>query len=97
MSIFSRTTEALNQDIVSMGTIAARDLSRITELVKNVIAISAMAIRQSFYALDQDQAVSRLNGESRKFFEELADVFEPVIQDRPLDKDIVRMVAHLFQ
>lgn len=37
MSVFSRTTEALNQDIVSMGTIAARDLRRITILSSQLL------------------------------------------------------------
>ncbi|KXO12888.1 putative histidine ammonia-lyase protein [Moritella sp. JT01] len=96
MSIFSRTTEALNQDIVSMGTIAARDLSRIISLVKPVIAIQSMAIRQAFYVLDKDKSVDKLNPKSREFFDSIASTFQPVIQDRALDKEIDEMVKFLF-
>ncbi|MCO7190814.1 MULTISPECIES: aromatic amino acid ammonia-lyase [unclassified Pseudoalteromonas] len=96
MSVFSRTTEALNQDIVSMGTIAARDLKHILSLVKPVIAIHAMAIRQAFYVLDKDGSADKLNTESMRFFEQLRDYFTPVIQDRPMDRDIDTMVKKLF-
>ncbi|KZN64241.1 hypothetical protein N473_14940 [Pseudoalteromonas luteoviolacea CPMOR-1] len=96
MSVFSRTTEALNQDIVSMGTIAARDLQTILSLVKSVIAIQAMAIRQAYYVLDKDQSAQKLNSLSRPFFDSLAATFSPVIQDRALDGEIEEMVAFLF-
>jgi histidine ammonia-lyase len=96
MSIFSRTTEALNQDIVSMGTIAARDLARINTLIKSVIAIHAMAIRQAYYVHDQDQSADKLTPQSRAFFDSLCSTFKPVIKDRPMDFEIEKMVAHLF-
>jgi len=96
MSIFSRTTEALNQDIVSMGTIAARDLARINSLVKSVIAIHAMAIRQAYYVHDQDKSADKLTPQSRAFFDSLCETFEPVIKDRPMDFEIEKMVERLF-
>jgi histidine ammonia-lyase len=43
-SIFSRSTECHNQDKVSMGTIAARDASRVITLTEQVIA--ALAVQQ---------------------------------------------------
>ncbi len=42
-SVFSRPTEMHNQDIVSMGTIAARDAVRNCELTERVAAIHLMA------------------------------------------------------
>ena len=46
-SIFSRSTEAHNQDKVSMGSIAARDARSIIELAQNVAAIHLLAVCQA--------------------------------------------------
>jgi histidine ammonia-lyase len=44
---FSRSTESHNQDKVSMGTIAARDCMRVTELTETLAAISLLAACQA--------------------------------------------------
>jgi histidine ammonia-lyase len=46
-SVFSRSTECHNQDKVSMGTIAARDASRVVELTEQVTAILLLAVAQA--------------------------------------------------
>jgi histidine ammonia-lyase len=46
-TVFSRSTEAHNQDKVSMGTIAARDARSVVELVQNIAAIHLMALCQA--------------------------------------------------
>lgn len=46
-SVFSRSTEAHNQDKVSMSTIAARDARDIVELAQNVAAIHLIAVCQA--------------------------------------------------
>lgn len=46
-SVFSRSTEAHNQDKVSMGTIAARDARTVTELAENVVALHLAALCQA--------------------------------------------------
>jgi histidine ammonia-lyase len=46
-SVFSRSTENHNQDKVSMGTIAARDCTRVLELVETVAAIHTLACVQA--------------------------------------------------
>ncbi|QIS11530.1 aromatic amino acid ammonia-lyase [Nocardia arthritidis] len=46
-TVFSRSTEAHNQDKVSMGTIAARDARTIVELVQNITAIHLAALCQA--------------------------------------------------
>src|ERR687895_299614 len=46
-SVFSRSTEAHNQDKVSMGSIAARDARSIIELAQNVAAIHLLAVCQA--------------------------------------------------
>src|SRR5581483_4650014 len=46
-SIHSRSTEAHNQDKVSMGTIAARDARAIVELAQHILAIELLACCQA--------------------------------------------------
>jgi histidine ammonia-lyase len=46
-SVFSRSTEAHNQDKVSMGTIAARDCLRVLELTEQVAAAHTLAAVQA--------------------------------------------------
>jgi histidine ammonia-lyase len=46
-SVFSRSTECHNQDKVSMGTIAARDCTRVLELAEQVAAGLLIAVRQA--------------------------------------------------
>ena len=45
-SVFSRSTECHNQDKVSMGTIAVRDLSRVLDLCETVMVIHLLALCQ---------------------------------------------------
>jgi phenylalanine ammonia-lyase len=47
VSIHSRSTEAHNQDKVSMGAIAARDARSVVELAQNVAAIHLIAVCQA--------------------------------------------------
>jgi phenylalanine ammonia-lyase len=55
-TIHSRSTEAHNQDKVSMGTIAARDARSIVELAQNVAAIHLLAITQALDLRGVDKA-----------------------------------------
>ncbi|AWL29870.1 aromatic amino acid lyase [Acinetobacter defluvii] len=93
-SIFSRSTECHNQDKVSMGTIAARDASRVILLTEQVMAALCCAAVQAI----------RLKGLS----EELGDVltqfqhwvlesFTFVEEDRPLQQDLQRLVDRFEQ
>jgi histidine ammonia-lyase/phenylalanine ammonia-lyase len=52
----SRSTEAHNQDKVSMGTIAARDARTIVEIAQNVAAIHVIAICQALELRGIEQA-----------------------------------------
>ena len=58
-TIHSRSTEAHNQDKVSMGTIAARDARSIVELAQNIAAIHLMACCQALELRGVDQASPR--------------------------------------
>jgi histidine ammonia-lyase len=84
---FSRSTESHNQDKVSMGTIAARDAERICTLTERVIAIHLLAAAQAC-DIRQNIAVRPLLA---KTLQNIRQVSDPVIEDRPLDEDIARM------
>jgi histidine ammonia-lyase/phenylalanine ammonia-lyase len=83
-SIHSRSTEAHNQDKVSMGTIAARDARAIVELAQNILAIELLACCQALElrgvegASRGTRAVYRLVREHVPFLD----------LDRRMDKDI---------
>jgi histidine ammonia-lyase len=83
-SVFSRSTESHNQDKVSMGTIAARDALRVSELTETVLAIVQLALCQ---------AVDLRNGEgchrrSRELHQAVRRTIPLVDADRRQDHDI---------
>lgn len=84
---FSRSTESHNQDKVSMGTIAARDAERVSTLTERVIAIHLLAAAQ---ACDIRQNVN-VRPLLDRALQNIRQVSDPVMEDRPLDEDIERM------
>lgn len=88
VSVFSRSTEAHNQDKVSMGTIAARDAKTIVELTQHVIAIHLIALCQ---ALDL-RGNNKMSPKTAEVYNMIREVTSFVNYDRPLDSDIQRVV-----
>ncbi|HEX3785530.1 MAG TPA: aromatic amino acid ammonia-lyase [Pseudonocardiaceae bacterium] len=89
---FSRSTEAHNQDKVSMGTIAARHARTIAQLVSEVTAIHLLALCQAADLVGADglgPVTSRIHAFLR------ADI-PTVDEDRPMDIDITA-VAELIR
>ncbi|WP_285753610.1 aromatic amino acid ammonia-lyase [Lentzea sp. NBRC 105346] len=85
---FSRSTEAHNQDKVSMGTIAARDCRSAVELVREVAAILLMAHCQ---AIDLRGAEGLGEG-TRAVYEVVRSKVAFLDRDRRLDHDIAAVV-----
>ncbi|WP_084315938.1 HAL/PAL/TAL family ammonia-lyase [Actinospica robiniae] len=83
-SVFSRSTEAHNQDKVSMGTIAARDARTINGLVREVAAIHLLALAQ---AVDL-RGVEKASPAVRAAHALLREHSEFVERDRRLDRDV---------
>ena len=85
---FSRSTESHNQDKVSMGTIAARDASRICILTERVVAIHLMAAAQA----------CELRGNIRhrpglqSLMKNIRGIATATREDRPMDGDIEQVV-----
>ena len=90
-SVFSRSTESHNQDKVSMGTIAARDLLRITELTETVAAITLLAACQ---AVDL-RGIDTCGARGQELHTALRREISMVTEDRRQDRDIARVLEML--
>ncbi len=92
-SVQTIPTNANNQDVVSMGTHAARWTRRVLPLVWKLSAIQALALCQ---AADQRDDTDRVLGaDFRTLYEAVRAVSPQVHEDRPLFGDIDRVVAVL--
>ena len=87
-SVFSRSTEAHNQDKVSMGTIAARDARTINGLVREVAAIHLLALAQAI-----DLRGAELASPSVRAAHALIREVSPFVdRDRRLDRDVAAVM-----
>ncbi|MFJ2581797.1 histidine ammonia-lyase [Kitasatospora aureofaciens] len=84
VSVFSRSTEAHNQDKVSMSPIAARDARTIVDLVQEVVAIHLLAACQAVEIRGAGQLATR----SRAVHDLVRTVAPFVDTDRRMDVDI---------
>jgi len=83
-SVFSRSTEAHNQDKVSMSAIAARDARTVIELAEEVAAIHILALCQ---AIDL-RGPGRCAPATREIHQRVRHFVPRVHDDRPMDQDI---------
>lgn len=88
-SIFSRSTECHNQDKVSMGTIAARDASRVILLTEQVISALGCA---SVQAIRLKGLNAQLTPVLAQFQAWVLESFCFVEEDRPLQNDLQQIV-----
>lgn len=93
-SIFSRSTECHNQDKVSMGTIAARDASRVITLTQQVIAALCCA---SVQAIHLKGLTVQLSPTLQAFMQWTLQSFAFVEEDRPLQTELQQIVDRLDQ
>jgi len=92
-SIQTIPTNANNQDVVSMGCIAARMTRTALPLVWKLVAIEALALAQAADARGKEKV---LGGDYRQLYELVRGVSPTLERDRPLAEDIAR-VATLLQ
>ncbi|WP_447505420.1 HAL/PAL/TAL family ammonia-lyase [Acinetobacter pittii] len=93
-SIFSRSTECHNQDKVSMGTIAARDASRVITLTQQVIAALCCA---SVQAIHLKGLTTQLSPTLQAFMHWTLQSFAFVEEDRLLQTELQQIVDRLDQ
>ena len=91
VSSFSRSTEAHNQDKVSMGTIAARHASTVVGLAGQVTAIHLLALCQGADLV----GVEQLCGTTRTAHAQVRKRSPLLSTDRPLDEEIESVAALL--
>jgi len=92
-SIQTISTNANNQDVVSMGCIAAKMTRTALPLVWKLVAIEALALAQAADARGREKV---LGGDYRKLYELVRGVSPELKGDRPLAEDI-RLVTELLQ
>jgi histidine ammonia-lyase len=87
-SVFSRPTESLNQDKVSMGTTAALNFKRILPDLENMLAIAMMGLAQAVDIRSEKGISPKL----QETYKQLRSVVEPLVEDRRMDKEIAVVV-----
>jgi histidine ammonia-lyase/phenylalanine ammonia-lyase len=88
-TIHSRSTEAHNQDKVSMGAIAARDARTIVDLAQNIAAVHLIACCQAL----ELRGVDKCSPRTREAFELVRERVPFLDADRYLDEDIATVVG----
>ncbi len=96
-SIQSIPTNANNQDVVPMGTIAARKASRALEHLYRLLAIDAMVMAQALElrAADASVAEAGFSPASVRALAWLRQTVPPLIEDRPLGPEIEALALRL--
>ena len=88
-SIQSIPTNANNQDVVPMGTIAARKTSRLLDLLWLVLAIEGMILAQAVELIDERGAnATDFAPQSRRFVSWIRRYSAHLAADRPLSNEI---------
>lgn len=95
-SIQSVPTNGNNQDVVTMGTIAARKTADALDLVYHVLAIHTLALAQAA-ELRGGTALAGFAPGSRALVQWVREQADHLHQDRPLSPDIQRLSARLEQ
>ena len=86
-SIFSRPTESLNQDKVSMGTTAANDFSKMIPDLYNMLSIAFIGMAQAVDIRGKDLVSPHLTN----IYENIRKDVKPLYEDRRMDFDIEKI------
>ena len=86
-SIFSRPTESLNQDKVSMGTTAANDFSKMIPDLYNMLSIAFIGMAQAVDIRGKDLVSPHLTN----IYENIRKDVKPLYEDRRMDFDIEKV------
>ena len=94
-SVFSRSTEAHNQDKVSMGTIAARDCLRVLELTEQVAAAHTLATVQAVRLRMRLDEATVLPAPLSAFADSVSAASPFVDEDRALEGELRALTARI--
>ena len=87
-SVFSRPTESMNQDKVSMGTTAAIHFKNQLPNLENMLAIAMMGLAQAVDIREKKGISPHLE----KVYNAIREEVEPLVEDRRMDFDIAKVV-----
>ncbi|MFW6380200.1 MAG: aromatic amino acid lyase, partial [Halorhodospira sp.] len=87
--IQSIPTNADNQDVVTMGTIAARQSAAVVDLLYELLAIESLVLAQAMDFAD-GEAFSTAGCALRRFVRCHS---APLVEDRPLSEEIATLAA----
>jgi histidine ammonia-lyase len=87
-SVFSRPTESMNQDKVSMGTTAAIHFKNQLPNLENMLAIAMMGLAQAVDIREKKGISPHLE----KVYNAIREEVEPLVEDRRMDFDISKVV-----
>jgi tyrosine ammonia-lyase len=93
-AIQSIPTNNNNQDVVSMGTIAARKTGKLVDYVWHILAIEAMAYSQALDLMPKDE-VKNFSQSSRQIAERVREISPFIDKDRPLSPEIIAAATQL--
>jgi histidine ammonia-lyase len=84
-------TNANNQDVVGMGTVAVRQARRLLENARRVVAIELLAGAEAIDLVGRDG----LGEGTRAVHAGVRELVAPLIEDRPLGEDVERLAGAL--
>ena len=87
-SVFSRPTESMNQDKVSMGTTAAIHFKNQLPNLENMLAIAMMGLAQAVDIREKKGISPHLE----KVYNAIREEVEPLVEDRRMDVDIEKVI-----
>ncbi|WP_439331236.1 histidine ammonia-lyase [Lysinibacillus antri] len=93
-SVDSIPTSANQEDHVSMGTTAARQVRQIVQNAANVIAIEMICASQAIYL---EKAEDQLSPTTRSFLEKVREICPPLQQDRSISEEIEAVARFLLR
>lgn len=96
-SVNSISTNAANQDVVSMGTIAARLLADKISTISQIHAILALAVAQAMDIMELSNPEPAFSDHALALRQIVRTVSPPLLQDRPLGREIETLSLTLSQ
>lgn len=93
-SVHSISTNGANQDVVSMGTVAARNAAFACHLGADILAILALAVVQGM-ELRLQRGHGGFSPSAERLRQDIRALSDPLVKDRPLARDIERISQHM--
>tara|TARA_B100000508_G_scaffold60333_1_gene47120 strand:- start:163465 stop:165033 length:1569 start_codon:yes stop_codon:yes gene_type:complete len=91
-SVHSISTNAENQDVVSMGTDAALIGQKVLDNLYIVLAIELITLAQ---AVDVLQCKEKLSKASQELYENIREIFPAVTKDRSFTPELMKLAEHI--